>query len=362
VCLSATYLLEYTRARRAGKAFRPGRAGLPDVAAPSLGDRYRGCLVGVAAGDALGAPVEFLTYRDIVDRFGPDGVTAMEPSQHAPAGAFLPGSVTDDTQLTVATARACLAALRPGGEGDLVASAWREYVAWCRSQEEPHLRRGPGATCLAALAGGGPPPGGAARNDSKGCGAVMRMAPVGLALPPGRAFSAGAALGRLTHGHPSGYLGAAFLADVVSRVVRGAGPAPAIEETLTLLAHETGHDETTAAVRRAVAQAGADAGAPAAPAAIARQVAALGAGWVGEEALAIGVYCTLRFGADWRAAVLAAVDHGGDSDSTGCIAGALGGAVNGLAAVPKEWVDVVEGGAELVALADELLEVARCVS
>jgi ADP-ribosyl-[dinitrogen reductase] hydrolase len=361
MCLSATYVVEYTRGSRAGKAFRPRWAALPDVAAPPVGDRYRGCLVGAAVGDALGAPVEFMTYREIVGRFGPQGVTAMESSHHVPAGAFLPGSVTDDTQLTLATARACLAALGPGGDGDLIAAAWRQYVAWCRSQDEPRLRRGPGATCLAALAGDVPPPGGMARNDSKGCGAVMRMAPVGLALPPGGAFTAGAALGRLTHGHPSGYLSAAVLADVVSRIVRGTGPVTAIDETLAMLTHEAGHDETTAAVRRAVAQAGADAAASGAPAAVTHQVAALGAGWVGEEALAIAVYCTLLFGADWRVAVLAAVNHGGDSDSTGCIAGALGGASVGLAAMPKEWVDMVEGGAELVALADELVEVAQCV-
>ena len=48
-----------------------GRLGESHLA---LRSRVQGCLLGGAVGDALGAPVEFLSHQDIVDRFGPGGI------------------------------------------------------------------------------------------------------------------------------------------------------------------------------------------------------------------------------------------------------------------------------------------------
>ena len=74
-----------------------------------------------------------------------------------------------------------------------------------------------------------------------------------------------------------------------------------------------------------------------------------GGGWTGEKALAIALFCALSFPDDLRAGVLAAVNHGGDSDTTGAIAGNILGARLGKGAIPREWVagldmaDLVEG-------------------
>jgi len=109
-------------------------------------------LLGVAIGDALGAPVEFLSLESILAKYGPDGVTDLEPWDSHPAGSY-----TDDTQMTIATALGTLAAVRAGAFGSSDEAApyvWRAYLDWYETQNDPANRRGPGTTCMSALAGG----------------------------------------------------------------------------------------------------------------------------------------------------------------------------------------------------------------
>jgi ADP-ribosylglycohydrolase len=84
-------------------------------------------------------------------------------------------------------------------------------------------------------------------------------------------------------------------------------------------------------------------------------VARLGEGWVAEEALAIGVYCALAAGEDFAAGVRLAVNHGGDSDSTGAIAGNLLGTALGVSAIPQRWLDKLELRTEIETIADDML-------
>ncbi len=155
--------------------------------------RFKGCLLGGAVGDALGAPVEFMTRSEILRRFGPNGIT-----DYAPAYGGI-GTITDDTQMTLFTAEGLIRAyVRWCDRGisstsGVVASAYQRWLltqseppmhdiqsdGWLFGQRELHHRRAPGITCLAALRSM-KSLGEAARNDSKGCGGVMRVAPVGL--------------------------------------------------------------------------------------------------------------------------------------------------------------------------------------
>jgi ADP-ribosylglycohydrolase len=80
----------------------------------------------------------------------------------------------------------------------------------------------------------------------------------------------------------------------------------------------------------------------------------LGEGWVGEEALAIALFCALRYPHDWKSGVIAAVNHSGDSDSTGSICGAILGTALGVDAIPRGWVDVLENGDEIGTLAERM--------
>ncbi len=197
--------------------------------------------------------------------------------------------------------------------------------SWLLDQRFLHSRRAPGNTCLTALyAGGGGTPE-SPINDSKGCGGIMRAAPAGAVDRDW--FELGARAAALTHGHPSGYLSAGVLAHVVGEVLRGEALADAVEHARAVLVTWPEHEETAAAIDGALALAASGDVTPEA-------LEGLGGGWVGEEALAIGLCCAL-VATDVRSGLLLAVNHGGDSDSTGSIAGNLLGAMHGLDALPQ---------------------------
>ena len=306
-----------------------GRSPLRDR---SLG-RYRGCMLGLAIGDALGAPVEFLTATEIRARYGPRGVTDLDAWRGHPAGSF-----TDDTQMSLATAIGLLSAFADEGQrgnSHVVGSLYGAYGAWLELQKDEREQRGPGRTCVTALASGRIGTVAQPLNDSKGCGGVMRVAPIGLAFPAELAFRHGADAAAITHGHPSGYLSAGFLAEVVARLADGEELFSATDATTNSLGDWEGHRETLEAVHRAATLA-------AGPTPTDEAIAALGTGWVGEEALAIALFCAMRFGSDFRSAVCAAANHDGDSDSTASICGAILGTDHGVEGLPRSWVEKVE--------------------
>ncbi|HCJ09991.1 MAG TPA: hypothetical protein DHW14_02345, partial [Clostridiales bacterium] len=192
----------------------------------------------------------------MIARFGPEGVQELEPWRGLPAGSF-----TDDTQMTLATARGLLAAAESVLAGDHETAAravYGEYLRWLDLQDDPFHRRGPGQTCLSALLSGRLGTVAEPLNLSKGCGGVMRVAPVGLALPgrPDEAFALGAATAAITHGHPCGYGSAGCAAAIVARLTAGEPLGEAVEAEL---ARRDLDDDTRDMCRRAVelAQAGA---------------------------------------------------------------------------------------------------------
>ncbi|MQY19650.1 ADP-ribosylglycohydrolase family protein [Nocardia macrotermitis] len=333
-----------------------------------LVDRVRGSLLGGAIGDALGWPIEFYELDKIRDAHGPDGVTDFLPGRVADA----PQQITDDTQMTLFTAEGLLR-LVPGT--DPAPALRRAYLRWFRTQkqEEPdpapdgwlagrpflYARRGPGSACMSGLTRqqeqyrephqlGVPGP---VNPDSKGCGTVMRSAPFGLArLGPDVAFTMAARCAQLTHGHPTGYLAAGVFAALIDRVVAGIPLRDAVQQSIIQITGGPHAEETVAALHRAVEVADEDE-------VTAEQVQKVGAGWIAEECLAVAVYCALVADrtADPRAALLLSVNHSGDSDSTGAVAGNLIGAAHGLSALPLEWAGKVEGRDELIQVADDLI-------
>ncbi|HET9769606.1 MAG TPA: ADP-ribosylglycohydrolase family protein, partial [Acidimicrobiia bacterium] len=150
-----------------------------------------------------------------------------------------------------------------------------------------------------------------------------------------------------THGHPTGKLASGALAAAVGSLVQGAGLDEALDLTAAVLAGRPGHEETSAAL--AEARRLAAAGPPSADA-----VVALGEGWVAEEALAIAVYCALT-GGTFEVAVRAAVNHSGDSDSTGAITGNLLGAAGGRGVVPEPWLAALAERALVERVVDDLV-------
>jgi ADP-ribosylglycohydrolase len=352
---------------------------------PSL-DRYRACLLAGAIGDALGAPVEFLTRREILRDFGPEGIR-----EHAPAYGRI-AAITDDTQMTLFTAEGLLRArgharARAGGgvaspmpgREQCVASVAQSYLQWLLTQHEMpaehahvdgllgvaalHSRRAPGHTCLSALERLAHLPERAralhASNGSKGCGGVMRVAPAGLFcaaqdLPEAElvraSFALGADLARITHGHPGGYLPGGMLAALVALLVREVPLPVALARAREALVTFDDHEETLRAINtaeRLAVQGTAHHDA----------MVSLGGGWVGDEALAMALYCALAAESP-ESALLVAVNHSGDSDSTGAIAGNLMGAQHGMGWIPARWLEglelrgVIDAAATALAIAD----------
>jgi ADP-ribosylglycohydrolase len=304
-------------------------------------------MYGVAVGDALGAPVEFFSMAQIREHYGPDGITDLDSWGGHPGGAF-----TDDTQMTLATAVGLLSAFQDHAEhgaSDVVASLHGAYGAWLELQNDPAEQRAPGRTCITALASGRIGTVNQPLNDSKGCGGVMRVAPVGLAFPAEVAFRYGVDAAAITHGHATGYLAAGYLAELIARIAGGEDLMNAAAETCNALGAWPDHAETLHAVQCAL-EATTRTQEPD------ETIAALGDGWVAEEALAIGLYCAIRFAGDFRRACLAAVNHSGDSDSTGSICGAILGAALGADAIPAAWLERLERRTLLQRLARQMHE------
>lgn len=318
-----------------------------------------GCVLAGAVGDALGGPVEFMGLPEIRERF-PGGVREYGSAYGGP------GRITDDTQMTLFTLEAMIRARMARGLGlaeHPISVIQHAYQRWYHTQGTPwhragglyaleaepdgwlvrepdlHHRRAPGATVLTALrgfAGGVPSASPEERiNDSKGCGAVMRAAPVALwSADPVEVFDLAARSGALTHGHPSGYLSAGALAFIVRRLFDGATLPTALDEVRAELAEWDGHEETLAALTGALDLA--ERGRPTAEA-----LETLGGGWVGEEALAIAV-CAALHATDVLDGLALSVEHSGDSDSTGSICGNLLGAAHGAEAIPHALLDGLE--------------------
>lgn len=356
-----------------------------------LRDRARGCLLGGALGDALGAAVEFLTLASIRATHGPRGI-------ESPGTAYgRVGAITDDTQMTLFTVEGLIrASVRGRSRGichppAVVHHAYRRWLhtqraaeavaaararprkrpaakrrsaesdteldGWLVGQAVLHHRRAPGSTCLSALdfpldAQGRAP------NLSKGCGGVMRVAPVGLLLSAGGGpaderpregiFRLGVELAALTHGHPSGQLPAGVLAATIHGMVHEGEPLPlALDHAALILMRQRHHEETFRALMAARDLA---AGGHPSP----EKVETLGGGWVAEEALAIAIYAALVHGDDFRAALRLAANHSGDSDSTAAICGNLLGAEQGESVLPADWLEPLEVRDLATELADDL--------
>jgi len=326
--------------------------------------RIRGCLLGGAVGDALGAPVEFLSLQEIRARFGPDGPAAMAPYRGRRGG------ITDDTQMTMFTIEGLIRAWVRGTERgicDVAGVVHHAYLRWLDTQRETsshplfaerrdgwlfgvealHHRRAPGNTCVGSLRAARSGSVAEPLNDSKGCGGLMRIAPVG--LWPNDPFTLGCDIAALTHGHPSGYLAAGFMAELVHSLVETDDLKAAIDTARRRLQGERGHAEVLAAVDEACGTARRGRPSP-------ETLEGLGAGWVAEEALAIALCCALAV-TDFEAAVRLAVTHSGDSDSTGCITGAMLGAWHGPDVIPEPWLRDLELREELEILAADYARV-----
>lgn len=311
-----------------------------------------GCLFGSAFGDALAADTEFLSIRAILSHY-PNGPQDLQGN---------PALVTDDTQMTLAVGNALREARMPYTAMTLEEPLRQAFVDWSKS---PDNNRAPGITCMGACAklASGIPWQQATGLNSKGCGANMRVAPVGLLGGITQATRAVIAQfqAALTHGHPTGLAAADLTAFAIADLVAG-GDAAGLPKRLREYALNQrrvyysdwlgslwqrfgaaspekfisqGWDECLQVLERLDS---------------ALQVMdresdpclATGAGWIAEEALATGLLCFLLFPDNPVAAIRRAAVTSGDSDSIACLTGAFAGGHRGLSAWPANWIEQIE--------------------
>ena len=189
----------------------------------------------------------------------------------------------------------------------------------------------------------------------------MRVAPIGLYfdVPTDRQDEAdriGAQAAALTHGHELAYMPAAGLVHIVGRLAHD--PAVSVMGAVLEMKAAVGRQfaqakhlpDFLALIDRAVALAQSASDDLAA-------IQQLGEGWTGDEALAIAVYCALKYAGDFERAIAAAVNHDGDSDSTGAIAGNILGAHLGLKRIPSKYLEKLELKEIILRLAEALYQV-----
>lgn len=372
-------------------------------------DRRHGIMFGLAYGDALGRPTEFLKA---------DQLTKLGSPFNKRIGLNTPrqGIVTDDTQMSIAVAKAAITS-GPPLPAQMTVNFVDQFIAWRHDPKSRDGQRAPGITCLGAVEALTRNPSQwlmATRPDSKGNGANMRVAPLALRTDWTWDEMGGAAQlqAAITHGHPTAVVAAELTAVAVRMLLEGVakptenlldhllayaydqrtryrggwlghvwqgGPArkvpvapvkrnwwddaeglldaalsPPMFKTVTDKSPQEyilrGWDEMIDALLTVY-------GKPRLMAQDPCQVA--GEGWVAEQALTCALHTLICFPGDPTNALRRAAFTNGDSDSIASITGALAGAAYGLKAFPSHWIPNLEYRTELEQLTGQLTAATR---
>ena len=343
----------------------------------SLQSRFEGSLLGGACGDALGYPVEHKSYSAIIAKYGENGIQAMSIDESGEA------LITDDTQMTIYTAQGLIHALKHNSSSDeMVVEVHKSYLRWIGSllHNQPELTdlyralysadellhndllesgenrgldkkmcRG-GSTFTALLSGNrystsNPAP------EGVRCGTIMRSAPIALCCyrNPELAFSVGCECAALTHGDPTAYLSAGVMCMLISHLLSGMEMREAIDHSLQYLGKQPNSTLLLHVLQKGVNLAQSPSLRPI------DDIKQIGKGWRADENLSIVLYCCIRFDKNVKDALLACVNHDGDSDSVAAVCGNVMGAYVGRGGLPEEFVNHIQFKDLLVRQANELL-------
>ena len=341
-------------------------------------ENFKGCLVGGAVGDALGYPVEFYNIEQIKNIYGKNGITEYKITDGKAV-------ISDDTQMTLFTANGILIgktrAMMRGIAGSCEGYVYQAYLDWLDTQQntkkeigctwlskikELNVQRAPGNTCIGSLRSGIMGTIEKPINNSKGGGGVMRVAPIGLdftKLSLDEIGRIGAKTNAITHGHPLGNISSYVMTVLINTIIYGEyeyfevpskrNLEECIEFALTIYAHKFKiYDKKIASnfinlIHEAIK--------------LSKQniddtkaIEQLGEGWVAEEALAIAIYCSLKYSNNFEKAIITSVNHSGDSDSTGAITGNILGAYLGISKIPNKFLEKLELKEVIEEIAEDL--------
>ena len=311
-------------------------------------NRIIGSLIGGAIGDALGYQIEF--KRNIHEK----EVTQYKDDK---------GIISDDTQMTLFTAngllwretRGVMKGVAPS-PSDAVYEAYLDWldtqnntdhhknkISWIKDIKELNIPRAPGNTCISALSSGKKGTIENPINDSKGCGGIMRVAPLGLYMRnPEYAGKFATEISAITHGHPLANIPSYVFATMIYFILN---EHLNIEEALNRamaqykekfnIYDKKYNKDFEELVKRAIELSKdhiSDVDA----------IYQLGEGWVAEETFAIAIYSCLKYQDSFENAIICAINHDGDSDSTGALTGNIMGVYLGYNSIPKYYIDHLE--------------------
>ena len=323
-------------------------------------DNFFGCVYGLAIGDALGHPNEFENRSTNLDRRNGKELTDLEPVLDwtimttkrinrkyvaIPHEEFPAGTYTDDTQMTLAIAKALLKSdLQNYKLEEIMKNISEEFIRW---SDDPETNRAPGKACLYAchkLKKGtnwkesGKP-------DAKGSGTAMRSAPIGLIFYDklDRLVEVASAASKCTHLHPTAGSAGIATAYLTALALQGIDHTKWISKILNASFFNEEFKNKISQVNEI--QAGKNPY---------EALSKIGEGWMGHEAVAIALYCVLKNPYDYEKTVLTAANAEGDTDTITCIAGAISGAYNGIDKLPQKWVEKVEKTEYLGEIANKL--------
>ena len=311
-------------------------------------NRFKGCILGGAVGDALGYPIEFMSEEEIFSIYGKDGITVYNLNNGV-------AEISDDTQMTLFTIDGLLLS-----DGDEIESLRKCYIDWANTQigdinigiegysnllniKELFSSREPGRTCLMSIWNGANGTLETQINNSKGCGGIMRTAPIGLyfknkSLKETALLAAKASA--LTHSHELGYLSSAMFAVIIACIVHynmniEEAVIKSIEVVEECFVDKEYLYELIKIVEKALKLSKEDIE-------DLEAIHILGEGWVAEETLAIAIYCSLKYSNNFEKGIIASVNHKGDSDSIGAVTGNFLGAYLGIDGINKKFLEKLE--------------------
>ena len=295
-------------------------------------DAIRGCLLGGAVGDALGAVEESIHRR--------------------------PYSITADTQLTLFTAEGILRANTRNcerGVCDPVAIMRYAYLRWLKTQngvlpendfpealdsgwliqeKQLYVDGSPEKDLISALENSRE--GEMVCNHSKDSGAVVRMAPAGLFLEPRKAYDHGYSFAKITHGHPIVAASAGAFAMLISELLSGKPLEDALDQVMAHLEDQPDAGKTLAALKKARTM---------------KNISKFEDCRSAEKVLSAGVFCALKHTWEFSKGVLLAVYLG---NSAGSVAGSIIGVINGRSAIPAQWISGLRERRIVSRIADDL--------
>lgn len=294
--------------------------------------RFQGCLIGLAVGDALGAPLEFMTGAEIAGKYGP-----VREFKGGGWLALAPGEYTDDTQMMLCIARSIVA---QGGFDP--ADVAQRFVAWLNS--DPKDVGNTTRLAIELLKAGTPWREAGERacvergRMGAGNGSVMRCAPIALLdyRDQRRLIEDSWDSSLITHGDARACWGAVALNLLIARLLTDAREG-LVEAVAPRIEHREVREALLAAPRLAIDE-------------------LRPSGFV-VDTLQTALRCFLGAGS-FEEALVSAVNLGGDADTVGAVCGAMAGAHFGLGGIPERWQMGLHGGEEILDLAAGILALA----